>query len=70
MEINDSLPKSPLVVIEGANVAYAYSQVLNAKSSLSLAGSNSTIEPDVRVIKFAADYFLNAGWMVVRSREQ
>ena len=61
MEIDDSLPKSPLVVIDGANVAYAYSQVLNAKSSLSLAGSNSTIEPDVRGIKIAADYFLNAG---------
>jgi len=65
MDIDDSLPKSPLVVIDGPNVAHAYAKVLHNNSSLSFATmSSNNIEPDVRGIQIASSYFMNAGCRV------
>lgn len=66
MDIDDSLAKCPLVVIDGPNVAYAYSQALSDKSSLSISSTTNqnTIEPNVRGIQIASDYFMNAGCRV------
>ena len=59
MEIDDTLAKSPLVVIDGPNIAYAYAQAQPSHES-----SSSSIEPNVRGIEIAASYFRNAGCRV------
>ncbi len=64
MEIDDTLAKSPLVVIDGPNVAHAYAKVLHANSSLSATLSDKYIEPDVRGLQIASAYFVNAGCRV------
>ena len=67
MEIDDTLPKCPLVVIDGPNVAFAYAQTLHNNSSLSAATSTTTntrVEPDVKGIEIASTYFINAGCRV------
>lgn len=46
-------PKGPLVVMDGANIAYAYADAISG-----FAGRGTT-EPDARGIKVAADYFLS-----------
>ena len=43
--------KGPLVVIDGANIAYAYADAI--------AGFRGNIEPDARGIQIAANYFLS-----------
>ena len=62
----DQGTKMPLVVLDGANVAYAYASVMagNNNSSLeaaSSASSKSKLEPDARGIQIATDFFLEAG---------
>ena len=64
MELDDSLAKSPLVVIDGANVAYAYAQVMNDHSSLAAMATKRTLEPHVRGIQIASNYFINGGCRV------
>jgi len=63
MEI-DILQKPPLVVIDGANISYAYATAygLNGKdTSLTRNSIHSKVEPDTTGIKVASSYFLNAG---------
>jgi len=71
MELDDIIPKEPLIVIDGANVAYAYADVntglCTASTTLTVAGRNNgkgKLEPDARGINVAAQYFLNAGCRV------
>mmetsp|Transcript_6976 Transcript_6976/g.17064 ORF Transcript_6976/g.17064 Transcript_6976/m.17064 type:complete len:406 (-) Transcript_6976:182-1399(-) len=59
----DQGSKMPLVVIDGANVAYAYSSVKAGMyrptpEIYSSVNSKSKLEPDVRGIQIASDYFL------------
>ncbi len=66
MEIDDSLPKSPLVVIDGANLAHSYARTLSHGTSniSSLSATQNPVEPDVRGIQIASSYFINAGCRV------
>ncbi len=60
----DQGSKMPLVVLDGANVAYAYANGMAGKNNSSLEATSSSgnkIEPDVRGIKIATDFFLEAG---------
>ena len=59
----DQGSKMPLVVLDGANVAYAYAGVMAGKnnSSLENASSRNKLEPDVRGIQIATQFFLDAG---------
>lgn len=59
----DQGSKMPLVVLDGANVAYAYAGVMAGKnnSSLEAASSRNKLEPDVRGIQIATQFFLDAG---------
>ena len=52
--------KMPLVVLDGANVAYAYAKGKN-NSSLEAASLGKKLEPDVLGIKIATEFFLGAG---------
>jgi len=64
MEIDDILPKPPLIVVDGANIAYAYAKAvgLNGEySSLARNLSGGGVEPDVQGIHICASYFANAG---------
>lgn len=61
----DQGSKLPLVVLDGANVAYAYAGVMagNNNSSLEAASSMNNrgkLEPDVRGIQIATEFFLEA----------
>jgi hypothetical protein len=59
----DQGTKMPLVVLDGANVAYAYASALagNNNSSLEAASNKNKLEPDARGIQIATDFFLEAG---------
>ncbi len=59
----DQGSKMPLVVLDGANVAYAYAGVMEGKnnSSLEAVSSKNKLEPDVRGIQIATQFFLDAG---------
>jgi len=68
MEIEDILPKPPLLVIDGANVAYAYAKAArglqnkdNAVSYNYRGGNDTLAEPDVQGIQIVTSYFINAG---------
>jgi len=65
----DLSEKPPMVVLDGANMAYAYdgaaSQNGGASSSLSDAASQKRAEPDARGIVVACNYFLAAGIRVL-----
>ena len=66
MEIEDILPKAPLVVMDGANVAYAYTHASGAQSSLAISTKGrGGIEPDSIGIKIAVKYFVSAGCRVL-----
>mmetsp|Transcript_26095 Transcript_26095/g.30306 ORF Transcript_26095/g.30306 Transcript_26095/m.30306 type:complete len:302 (+) Transcript_26095:158-1063(+) len=65
MEIEDILPKPPMIVIDGPNVAHAYGQALGDLRTTKLnSNSNSSYEPDAKGILIAASYFLNTGCRV------
>jgi hypothetical protein len=76
MEIEDILPKPPLIVLDGANIAYAYVQTFQSTPSLSSTtssknkrhgatnSSSTTLEPNALGIKLAVEYFLQAGCRV------
>jgi len=57
----DQGSKMPLVVLDGANVAYAYANGMAGKNNSSLEAASSKVEPDVRGIQIATDFFLQAG---------
>jgi len=65
MQVDDIIPKPPLIVIDGANVAYAYGQAQslalqnNGNGTTGLRGG-----PDARGILIACNYFLSAGCRV------
>jgi hypothetical protein len=66
----DQGSKMPLVVLDGANVAYAYANVMAGKNNSSLDAASSVnsktkVEPDVRGIQIATDFFLEAGIRVL-----
>mmetsp|Transcript_26075 Transcript_26075/g.38587 ORF Transcript_26075/g.38587 Transcript_26075/m.38587 type:complete len:430 (+) Transcript_26075:102-1391(+) len=68
MEIDDiHLQRLPLVIMDGANIAYAYAQA-NGTTSTSFnttsSQRSSSIEPDMLGIKIAVSYFLKAGCRV------
>ena len=68
MEIDDiHLQRLPIVIMDGANIAYAYAQA-NGTTSTSLntrsSHTSSSIEPDMLGIKIAVSYFLKAGCRV------
>jgi hypothetical protein len=66
MEIDDILPKAPLIVMDGANVAYAYTHATGTSSSLNVSSrKDGGIEPDSNGIKVAVNYFVNAGCRVL-----
>ena len=50
--------KGPLVVIDGANVAYAYADAISMERS---GGRHPKGEPDAKGIQIAANYFLSVG---------
>ena len=56
-------PTSPLVVIDGANIAYNYAESLDPSSSLQVSSNNQSRfhkrEPNPRGIRLAIEYFLN-----------
>ena len=56
----DQGSKMPLVVLDGANVAYAYANGMAGKNNSSLEAASSKVEPDVRGIQIATDFFLQA----------
>jgi len=60
----DLSEKPPMVVLDGANVAYAYDKAWNGIES-SLANSQRRPQPDVRGIVVACQYFLKAGIRVL-----
>mmetsp|Transcript_23776 Transcript_23776/g.36747 ORF Transcript_23776/g.36747 Transcript_23776/m.36747 type:complete len:888 (+) Transcript_23776:123-2786(+) len=66
--VEDHGTKSPLVVIDGANIAYAYADAKYAmqsvESSLQSSGKGRR-EPDSKGIEVAADYFLESGTRVL-----
>lgn len=74
MEIDDThLQRLPLVVLDGANVAYAYSQATETSSSLSngayissssSGGNKNGLVPNVLGIQIAVSYFLHGGCRV------
>ena len=75
MEIEDILPKPPLIVLDGANIAYAYVQTFQSTPSLSSSSSSfggkrhhhshsPPLEPNALGIKLAVEYFLHAGCRV------
>jgi hypothetical protein len=79
MEIEDIIPKPPLIVLDGANIAYAYVQTFQSTPSLSTTTSNisssskrhgtinspsTSLEPNALGIKLAVEYFLHAGCRV------
>lgn len=63
----DQGTKMPLVVLDGANVAYAYAGVLAGTNTNTNHSSperlhrKSKLDPDVRGIQIAAQFFLDAG---------
>lgn len=59
----DLSEKPPIVVIDGANIAYAYNKATQGGSSLQ--ASQSKPEPDVTGIVVACHYFLSAGIRVL-----
>lgn len=60
--VEDHSIKSPLVVFDGANIAYAYAQAMQGPSLI--AHSNSKLQPDARGIVVAFEYFHSAGLRV------
>ena len=65
MEVEDILPKPPLIVMDGANIAYAYADTSRVETSLSCSASKSkSKEPDAEGIRIAVDYFVKAGCRV------
>ncbi len=66
--IEDHSIKPPLVVIDGANVAYAYTEAMaggGGTTSLSYHKQSPQIEPDVHGIQVAVSYFQLAGCRVL-----
>ena len=65
MEIEDIIPLPPLIVLDGANVAYAYGK---AKSSANFTASDHsggrTFQADAEGILIACAYFMTAGCRV------
>lgn len=62
----DQGSKMPLIVLDGANVAYAYASVMSGKNDSSLEAASSMnsknkVEPDVRGIQIATEFFLESG---------
>jgi Zc3h12a-like Ribonuclease NYN domain len=69
--VEDHSEKSEIVVLDGANVAYAYGEA-NSTSTIQLSvvtttntNNNKKTEPDVRGIQVAADHFLKHGIRVL-----
>lgn len=68
--IEDHSVKPPLIVIDGANLAFAYSEAMAggstaATSSLSYYKKQPQIEPNVHGIQVAVSYFQSAGCRVL-----
>lgn len=59
--VEDQSLKAPLVVVDGANVAYSYSETLHG--SLQTAAAKQ--DPDARGMRVAVDYFRAAGLRVL-----
>jgi hypothetical protein len=71
--VQDHSVKTPLIVLDGANVAYAYSQTAHAAEYQHQhhngggrgRGGGGKIEPDATGIRVACDYFLKADMRVM-----
>jgi hypothetical protein len=65
--VQDHSIKTPLIVLDGANVAYAYSQTAHAAEYQHQGNSRGggKIEPDATGIRVACDYFLKAEMRVM-----
>jgi hypothetical protein len=70
--VEDLGTKLPLIVLDGANVAYAYGTALSgldAATTTAVTNHNNNFnnkpEPDVQGIKVATDYFQQAGFRVL-----
>jgi hypothetical protein len=64
--VQDHSIKTPLIVLDGANVAYAYSQTAHAAEYQHQNNSRGAkIEPDATGIRVACDYFLKADMRVM-----
>lgn len=61
----DLSEKAPMVVLDGANIAYAYDKAWQMGGSSSLVASQKRPEPDARGIVVACNYFLAAGIRVL-----
>jgi hypothetical protein len=59
--VQDHSVKNPLIVLDGANVAYAYAQTANAADYQ----RGAKLEPDATGIRVACDYFLKADMRVL-----
>jgi len=58
----DQGTKMPLVVLDGANVAYAYATAMaGMDASASSSADQKKVEPDSRGIQIATEFFLEAG---------
>ena len=66
--VEDHGTKQPLVVLDGANVAYAYAAAMagmDHSSSLTQASTMNKAEPDSRGIQVATQYFRDVGLRVL-----
>ena len=68
MEIEDIIPLPPLIVLDGANVAYAYgkakSSANTSREGSSFGATGRTFQADAEGILIACNYFINAGCRV------
>ena len=65
MEVEDIIPLPPLIVLDGANVAYAYgkakSSANTSREGSSFGATGRTFQADAEGILIACAYFMNAG---------
>lgn len=57
--------KPPMCVLDGANIAYAYSKISQGDTSLQSSINTGKTEPDARGIVVACNYFVSAGIRVL-----
>eukprot|EP00980_Cylindrotheca_fusiformis_P012014 scaffold2844_cov123-Cylindrotheca_fusiformis.AAC.7 len=63
--VQDHGTKMPLVVLDGANVAHAYTNAMSSMNDSYRKQRNGKSDPDARGILVAADYFLSVGVRVL-----
>ena len=68
MEVEDIIPLPPLIVLDGANVAYAYGKAKGSantsREESSFGSKGRTFQADAEGILIACNYFMNAGCRV------